>query len=99
MSRRGERGRRSERERAQSARGPAPAGGGPEPSGAWAPGPTAPDRRPPRTSFLAQAGILLAVFAVTSAIAELAGAANLGVALGVGQVCFCIALVVVIVKT
>ena len=43
-------------------------------------------------------GILIAVFAVTAAVAELAGAANLGVALGVGQVAFAIALVVVLLR-
>ena len=59
----------------------------------------APGRQPPRIPFLAQAGILIAVFAVVSLIAELAGAANLGVALGVGQIAFAIALVAVIVKT
>jgi hypothetical protein len=42
--------------------------------------------------------LLIAVFAVTAAIAELAGAANLGVALGVGQVAFAIALVVVLLR-
>ena len=57
-----------------------------------------PPARPP-ISFLAQVGILVAVFAVASLIAELAGAANLGVALGIGQFFFAIALVVVIVKT
>ena len=61
--------------------------------------PGAPGRRPPRVSFLAQAGILVAVFALGTLIAEAAGAANLGVALGVGQICFAIALVAVIVKT
>jgi hypothetical protein len=60
---------------------------------------SAPGRRPPRISFLAQAGILVAVFAIGTLIAEAAGAANLGVALGVGQICFAIALVAVIVKT
>jgi hypothetical protein len=59
----------------------------------------APGRRPPRLPFLVQAGILVAVFAVGTLIAELFGAANLGVALGVGQICFAIALVAVIVKT
>jgi hypothetical protein len=44
------------------------------------------------------AAILIAVFAVTAAIAELAGAANLGVALGIGQVAFAIALVVVLLR-
>ena len=42
--------------------------------------------------------VLIAVFAVTAAIAELAGAANLGVALGIGQVAFAIALVVVLLR-
>jgi hypothetical protein len=32
----------------------------------------------------------MAAFAVTAAVAELAGAANLGVALGIGQVVFAI---------
>jgi hypothetical protein len=59
----------------------------------------APGRRPPRLPFLTQVGILVAVFALGTLVAELFGAANLGVALGVGQICFAIALVVVIVKT
>jgi len=42
--------------------------------------------------------VLAAVFAVTAGIAELAGAANLGVALGVGQVAFAIALVVLLLR-
>ena len=46
----------------------------------------------------ADVAILIAVFAVTAAIAELAGAANLGVALGIGQVAFAIALVVVLLR-
>jgi hypothetical protein len=44
------------------------------------------------------AAVLILVFAVTAAIAELAGAANLGVALGVGQVAFAIALMVVLLR-
>jgi hypothetical protein len=56
-------------------------------------------RPPPRLPFLTQAGILVAVFAIGTLVAELFGAANLGVALGVGQICFAIALVAVIVKT
>jgi hypothetical protein len=60
---------------------------------------TAPGRAEPRISFLAQVGVLVAVFAIVSLIAELAGAANLGVALGIGQIAFAIALVAVIVKT
>lgn len=42
--------------------------------------------------------ILIAVFAAAVGIAELAGAVNLGVALGVGQVAFAIALVVVLTR-
>jgi hypothetical protein len=91
------------RRRRESGRAPAqsgasrsgrPAQGG----GGWAPGAPAPNRRPPRLSFVAQVGVLVAVFAVVSAIANLAGAANLGVALGIGVIAFAIALVVVIVK-
>ncbi len=78
-------GRRGAAGRAQSGRG-------------WAPGPPAPNRRPPRLSFVAQVGVLVAVFAVVSLIADLAGAANLGVALGIGVIAFAIALVAVIVK-
>lgn len=58
----------------------------------------APGHEPPKLSFAAQVGILVAVFAVVSLIAELAGAANLGVAFGIGQIFFAIALVIVIVK-
>ena len=53
----------------------------------------------PRISFAAQVGILVAVFAVTSLIAKLAGAANLGTAFGIGEFFFAIALVLLIVKT
>jgi hypothetical protein len=45
-----------------------------------------------------QAAILLGVFAAVSAVAELAGAANLGTALGIGQIAFTIALVVLLLK-
>jgi hypothetical protein len=40
-----------------------------------------------------QIAFLVAVFAVVTLIAELAGAANLGVALGVGQIAFAIGVV------
>jgi hypothetical protein len=40
-----------------------------------------------------QIAVAVAVFAVVSLIAELAGAANLGVALGVGQVAFAMAVI------
>ena len=40
-----------------------------------------------------QAALLLGVFAATSGLALLAGAANLGTALGIGQIAFAIVLV------
>jgi hypothetical protein len=50
--------------------------------------------RPQRGGSLAgQIGLLVVVFAVATLIAELAGAANLGVALGVGQIAFAITVV------
>jgi hypothetical protein len=54
----------------------------------------------PRSSrrLLIDIGILVAVFAVTVGIAELAGAANLGVAIGVGQVTFAIVLVALMLR-
>jgi hypothetical protein len=44
-------------------------------------------------TFLIQAGLLLAVFVVATALAELFGAKNLGTALGFGQIAFAIGLV------
>jgi len=99
VSRRRERG--SGRRPAQSGAGRSadpPQGGAAQSGGGWAPGAPAPNRRPPRLSFGAQVGVLVAVFAAVSLIANLAGAANLGVALGIGVIAFSIALVVVIVK-
>ena len=49
-------------------------------------------------SFLAQAALLLAVFGVTTAVAELAGAANLGTAAGIGQIGFMLALVALLLR-
>jgi hypothetical protein len=43
--------------------------------------------------LLAQAALLAAIVVVTTLVAELAGAANLGVALGIGQIAFAVALV------
>ncbi len=43
-------------------------------------------------------GILTAIFAATVGIAELAGAANLGVAIGVGQVTFALVLVALLLR-
>ena len=55
------------------------------------------DPRPSRR-LLIDAGILAAVFAATVGIAELAGAANLGVAIGVGQVTFSLVLVALLLR-
>jgi uncharacterized membrane protein HdeD (DUF308 family) len=49
-------------------------------------------------SLPVQIGFLVAVFAVATLVAELAGAANLGVALGVGQVVFAIAVVYLLLR-
>jgi hypothetical protein len=43
--------------------------------------------------LVSQTLLLAAVLAVTTLVAELAGAANLGIALGIGQIAFAIALV------
>ena len=45
-----------------------------------------------------QLGLLTAVFAITVGIAELAGAANLGVSFGVGQVVFALVLLVLLIR-
>jgi hypothetical protein len=97
VSRRRERGGR--REAPRDAGSGAEGGGQRGAPGAWAPGAPAPNRRAPTIPFLAQAGVLVAVFAVTTLIAELAGAANLGVSLGIASIAFSIALVLVIVRT
>jgi hypothetical protein len=51
-----------------------------------------------RPRLAAQIGILVAIFAVATGIAELVGAANLGVALGIGQVAFTIGLIVLLAR-
>ena len=43
-------------------------------------------------------GIALAAFAITVGIAELAGAANLGVAFSIGQIVFALAVVAVLTR-
>jgi hypothetical protein len=45
-----------------------------------------------------QIALLVAIFALTTVVAELAGAANLGVSLGIAQVVFAIALVFVLMR-
>jgi hypothetical protein len=52
----------------------------------------------PSRRLLIDIGILAAVFAATVGIAELAGAANLGVAIGVGQVTFALVLVALLLR-
>jgi hypothetical protein len=49
-------------------------------------------------SLGAQIALLAAVFGVTTAIAELAGAANLGTAMGIGQIAFTITLIWLLLK-
>jgi hypothetical protein len=49
-------------------------------------------------SLLAQLALLLGVFAAAAAIAELAGAANLGTALGIGQIAFVLALIALLLR-
>jgi hypothetical protein len=49
-------------------------------------------------SLLAQLALLAGVFAATTAIAELAGAANLGTAMGIGQIAFALTLTWLLVR-
>lgn len=49
-------------------------------------------------STATQGAIPLAAFAATTAIAELAGAANLGTAMGIGQLAFMAALLVLLLR-
>jgi hypothetical protein len=53
---------------------------------------------PPRRQALVSLAIMVGAFAVVTAIAELAGAANLGTAMAFGQMGFALALVYVLVK-
>jgi hypothetical protein len=56
-------------------------------------------RRPPdRIPFAAQVVLLVAVFAVTVGVAELAGAINLGTSFGIAQIVFAIVLVVLLLR-
>jgi hypothetical protein len=58
----------------------------------------APARHATDWSLAVQLAFVVAVFAVGVLIAELAGAANLGVALGVGQIAFAIAVIYLLVR-
>ena len=49
-------------------------------------------------TLVGQTAILVAVFAGVSAVATVAGAANLGTALGIGQIAFVIVLVLLLLR-
>jgi len=48
--------------------------------------------------FAGQVAILAALFAIVTVAAELLGAANLGTALGIGQIAFALALVYLLLR-
>lgn len=79
--------------RATGAEGRVPAGRGPASARDHAGGDRAPGRPPNRISFGAQVALLVVVFAAGVGVAELFGATNLGTAFGIGQICFAIVLV------
>jgi hypothetical protein len=80
------------RERAAPARG----GGSGEVGSGQRDAAAAPARHGGR--LLPQLALLIVVFAVTVGVAELAGAANLGVSFGIGQVVFAVTLVVLLIR-
>jgi hypothetical protein len=84
MSKRSERRRDPEAARRKRAAEPAPAAEPRERSDDW--------------SLGVQIAFLVVFFAVVVLVAELAGAANLGVALGIGQIAFAIAVVYLLVR-
>ena len=85
MSRRRDRGRRPESAASQPAGGQAAA--------------AQPDRgRAAGMGLPAQLALLTAVFGITVGVAELAGAANLGVSFGIGQVVFTAVLLVLLIR-
>lgn len=61
-------------------------------------GPTPVRRRVAGPGFLVQIAILVAVLAVVTLIAELAGAANLGVSISIGSIAFTVVLMYLILK-
>ena len=83
--------------RTERRRGPQKSGGEETAQGGRAPG--APARQAASDWGLGvQLAFLVAVFAVVVLVAELAGAANLGVALGVGQIAFAIAVIYLLIR-
>lgn len=68
-------------------------------------GPAASEPSPERTpqdrlqlGLGAQIGLLIVLFVVVTGIADLAGAANLGVAAGIGQIAFALGLVALLLR-
>ena len=59
---------------------------------------TPPRREPDKIPFAAQVALLVAVFAITVGIAELAGAVNLGTSFGIAQIVFAIVLVFLLLR-
>ena len=49
-------------------------------------------------SLAVKVAVLVVVFAAVTAVAELAGAANLGTAMGIGQIAFTIAVVALLLR-
>jgi hypothetical protein len=90
----------AEARRAAEAAGGAPRAARQAGSGSRGRGGAKPADRPaaPGWSLGVQIAFLAAVFAVVVLVAELAGAANLGVALGIGQIAFAIAVVYLLVR-
>lgn len=96
MSRRRDRSQRPESAASQPAGGAS--GGGGEPGGSQAAA-GRPDRgRAAGMGLPAQLALLTAVFAIAVGVAELAGAANLGVSFGIGQVVFTAVLLVLLIR-
>ena len=60
--------------------------------------PPADAQRPAGRAILLDVLILAAVFGIAVGVAELAGAANLGVSFGIGQLCFALALIVLLTR-
>jgi hypothetical protein len=106
VSRRSKRRRDPRAAQVQVADDTGPVRGGPaggprearEPRTGRSPGAPGEAREEGRWNLRVQLAFLVAVFAVAVVVAELAGAANLGVALGVGQVAFAIAVVYLLVR-
>ena len=84
--------------RAAGGGGAAAAGGGPAGGGPAGGGAASRRGSAPGWGLGVQIGFLVVVFGVVVLVAELAGAANLGVALGIGQIAFAIAVVYLLLR-